>query len=129
MTVTVLVFDPHRELADMAAEVLTGQGFTALVARTVPQLSAVLLAHTSIEVFICHAAPAATGRADLLRGALRVIESRVDAGLVVISSAPFEDLESVPRSAVHLQKPFGAAELLRAVDQARQGIGALIVAP
>jgi hypothetical protein len=39
--------------------------------------------------------------------------------MVVISSRLPEDLEPFPRTAVFLEKPFGRAQLLEAVERAR----------
>jgi|GEM_PF-5460500 len=115
---TVVVADPHRELTELAVEVLIERGLNASTALTVTELTAALRPPSSVDVAVCHATlPIDAG--DEQRHALRaVLAERLDIGLVVISSRPFEDIEGIPAFAVCLQKPFGAVELLEAVQEA-----------
>lgn len=115
---TVLVVDPHRELAEMAAEVLRQRGFEALVASNLAQMTALLDSTPAVDVAVCHASSASGtvgGPPDLVTE----LWARPGIGLVVISSRPFEDVPGVPPTAIRLLKPFGAVELLAAVKQAR----------
>ncbi|WP_036137815.1 response regulator [Luteibacter sp. 9135] len=52
---TVLVVDPHRELAEMTAEVLRVRGFEAVAASTLSDMSALLECTLTVEVAACHA--------------------------------------------------------------------------
>lgn len=113
---TILVLDPHRELADMAGEVLSARGFSVAVAERFESALEVLDANPSIRVAVCHATLPRAGEAEV--PILSELTLRNDIALVVISSRPFEDVPGIPPRAVLLAKPFGASELLAAVAEA-----------
>jgi DNA-binding response OmpR family regulator len=114
---TVLILDPHRELADMAGEVLSARGYTVAVAERFEAALGHLDADPSIRVAVCHATlPSDVHQAPV--PILRELASRKNIALVVISSRPFEDVPGIPFRAVRLAKPFGAGELLDAITRA-----------
>jgi DNA-binding response OmpR family regulator len=114
---TILILDPHRELADMAGEVLRARGFSVVVAERFEAAISALDAAPSLRVAVCHASlPSDVTREPV--PILRELASREDIALVVISSRPFEDVPGIPARAVRLAKPFGARELLDAIARA-----------
>jgi DNA-binding response OmpR family regulator len=111
---TILILDPHRELAEMAGEVLKARGFTVVVAARFEAGMKTLDSVPSLRVAVCHATlPSGPGRQ--LAPILGELALREDIALVVISSRPFEDVTGIPTRAVRLSKPFGARELLDAI--------------
>lgn len=114
---TILILDPHRELADMAGEVLSARGFSVTVAGRFEDAMATLDSVPTIRVAVCHATlPSDSG--DGQASVLHELGGREDIALVVISSRPFEDVADIPVRAVRLAKPFGAGELLDAIARA-----------
>lgn len=114
---TILILDPHRELANMAGEVLSARGFSVVVAEHFEGAQKLLQETPSLHTAVCHA----TLPSDRFSGdvpILRELAERKDVALVVISSRPFEDVPGIPARAVQLAKPFGAGELLAAIKQA-----------
>jgi DNA-binding response OmpR family regulator len=113
-TPTILVLDPHRELAEMAGEVLKARGFNVAVAERFEVALATIEDAASIRVAVCHATlPSDGGDEDV--PILRELAHHRHIALVVISSRPFEDVPGIPDRAVRLAKPFGANELLNAI--------------
>jgi len=122
---TVLILDPHRELAEMAGEVLTARGFSVTVSGHFESALTMLDSMPTIRVAVCHATlPSDSG--DLQAPILAELASREDIALVVISSRPFEDVEGIPSRAVQLAKPFGAKELLDAIARASRTVATQI---
>jgi DNA-binding response OmpR family regulator len=118
---TVLILDPHRELAEMAAEVLSARGFSVTVSGHFESALTALDSAPAIQVAVCHATlPSDSG--DRQAPILAELASREDIALVVISSRPFEDVEGIPGRAVRLAKPFGARELLDAIALASRTV-------
>jgi CheY-like chemotaxis protein len=115
---TVLVVDPHRELAEMAAEVLRVRGFEAVAACNLSQMCELLECIPALEVAVCHAS-SVSGMADSPPDVVSALSKRPGIGLVVISARPFEDISDLPPNAVPLLKPFGAVELMAAIERAR----------
>jgi DNA-binding response OmpR family regulator len=114
---TILILDPHRELADMAGEVLKARGFSVVVAERFEAARKILQDTPSLQVAVCHATlPSEEGGSDV--PILRELDKRKDVAVVVISSRPFEDVSGIPAHAVRLAKPFGANELLDAISHA-----------
>jgi DNA-binding response OmpR family regulator len=114
---TILILDPHRELADMAGEVLRARGFSVVVAEKFEAAITALDSAPSLRVAVCHASLPS----DVSRGPVPILSklaAREDIALVVISSRPFEDVPGIPARAVRLPKPFGARELLDAIARA-----------
>jgi DNA-binding response OmpR family regulator len=114
---TVLILDPHRELAEMAGEVLSARGFSVAVAERFEAAVAHLDASSTIRVAVCHATLPSQDSPEPVP-ILRELAGREDIALVVISSRPFEDVLGIPERAVKLAKPFGAGELLDAIARA-----------
>jgi CheY-like chemotaxis protein len=114
---TILVLDPHRELADMTGEVLKARGFSVAVAAHFEAALGHLETASTILVAVCHAT-LPSGAARQQTPILRELALRSDIALVVISSRPFEDIPDIPERAVRLSKPFGASELLDAIERA-----------
>jgi CheY-like chemotaxis protein len=114
---SVLIVDPHRELAEMAAEVLRVRGFEAVAASNLSQMCE-LLECTPVEVAVCHAS-SVSGAPDSPPDVVSALSKRPNIGLVVISARPFEDISDLPPNAVPLLKPFGAVELMEAIEKAR----------
>jgi DNA-binding response OmpR family regulator len=120
---TVLILDPHRELAEMAAEVLSARGFSVTVAGRFEAAVKALDSEPTLRVAVCHATlPSEEG--DVQTPILDELASREDIALVVISSRPFEDVKGIPARAVRLAKPFGAGELLDAIARASLSVKA-----
>jgi DNA-binding response OmpR family regulator len=118
---TVLILDPHHELAMMAGEVLSARGFSVTVAGRFEAAMSALDSVPTIRVAVCHATlPSDTG--DEQAPILRELSPRKDVALVVISSRPFEDVPGIPERAVRLAKPFGAGELLDAIARASRTV-------
>jgi DNA-binding NtrC family response regulator len=116
-TPTVLILDPHRELAEMAGEVLKARGYTVVVAGRFEAGMEALDSVPSLRVAVCHATmPSVAGKQAV--PILDELALRADIALVVISSRPFEDVPNIPDRAVRLSKPFGAGELLDAIARA-----------
>ncbi|MET0255728.1 MAG: hypothetical protein ABWZ85_04970 [Luteibacter sp.] len=114
---TILIFDPHRELADMAGEVLAARGFAVVVAERFEAAQRIIRDMPTIQVAVCHATlPSNDTQAEV--PILHHLALREDVALVVISSRPFEDVPGIPARAVRLAKPFGAGELLEAISRA-----------
>jgi len=116
---TILILDPHRELADMAGEVLTARGFSVAVAERFEAAMRVLDSTPSIRVAVCHATLPSNNHVEQV-SVLQNVAARESIALVVISSGPFEDVPGIPDRAVRLAKPFGAGELLDAVTRASE---------
>jgi DNA-binding response OmpR family regulator len=115
-TPAVLILDPHRELAEMAGEVLTARGFGVVVAERFETALFALDTTPTLRVAVCHATlPSDNAEAAPI---LQEFSDRNHIGLVVISSRPFEDVQGIPPGAVLLAKPFGAVELLDAIARA-----------
>jgi DNA-binding NtrC family response regulator len=116
-TPTILILDPHRELAGMAGEVLKARGYTVVVAGRFEAGMEALDSVPSLRVAVCHATmPSVAGKQAV--PILDELALRTDIALVVISSRPFEDVPNIPARAVRLSKPFGAGELLDAIARA-----------
>lgn len=115
---TVLIVDPHRELAEMAADVLRVRGFGAVAACNLSQMCELLECIPAVEVAVCHAS-SVSGLPDSPPDVVSALSKRPGIGLVVISARPFEDISDLPVNAVPLLKPFGALELLTAIEKAR----------
>lgn len=118
---TVLILDPHRELAEMAAEVLSARGFSVAVSGHFETAMTTLDSVPTIRVAVCHAT-LPSGSGDQQAPILGELASREDIALVVISSRPFEDVEGIPSRAVRLAKPFGVRELLDAIALASRTV-------
>jgi DNA-binding response OmpR family regulator len=116
-TPTILVLDPHRELAEMAGEVLRARGFTVVVAARFEAGMEALDSVPSLRVAVCHATLPSEATEEPVP-ILSELALREDIALVVISSRPFEDVPGIPQRAVRLSKPFGAGELLDAIARA-----------
>jgi DNA-binding response OmpR family regulator len=116
---TVLILDPHRELALMAGEVLSARGFTVVVAARFETALDTLDSTPAIRVAVCHATLPSDVRGEPVP-ILDELAHREDIALVVISSRPFEDVPGIPERAVRLAKPFGAGELLDAISLASE---------
>lgn len=114
---TILVLDPHRELAEMAGEVLSARGFTVAVAERFETALAAIEDTASIRVAVCRATLPSEGTG-IGSSILEELAIRRDIALVVITSRPFEEVPGIPDWAVHLAKPFGANELLNAIANA-----------
>jgi DNA-binding response OmpR family regulator len=114
---TVLILDPHRELALMAGEVLSARGFTVVIAARFETALDTLDSIPTIRVAVCHATLPSDVRGEPVP-ILDELANREDIALVVISSRPFEDVPGIPERAVRLAKPFGAGELLDAISLA-----------
>jgi DNA-binding response OmpR family regulator len=115
---TVLVVDPHRELAEMAAEVLRVRGFEAVAASNLSQMCELLECTPAVEVAVCHAS-SVSGFPGSPPDVVSALSKRPNIGLVVISARPFEEIHDLPANAVPLLKPFGAVELMAAIEKAR----------
>jgi CheY-like chemotaxis protein len=115
---TILVVDPHRELAEMAAEVLRVRGFEAVAASNLSQMCELLECIPAVEVAVCHAS-SVSGFPDSPPDVVSALSKRPNIGLVVISARPFEEIPDLPANAVPLLKPFGALELIAAIEKAR----------
>lgn len=120
---TVLILDPHRELAEMAGEVLRARGFSVAVAGRFEAALGHLDSVPTIRVAVCHAT-LPSNRGDEQAPILEELAPRTNIALVVISSRPFEDVAGIPARAVRLAKPFGARELLDAIAQASMTVEA-----
>ncbi|QDE41295.1 hypothetical protein FIV34_19895 [Luteibacter pinisoli] len=116
-TPTILILDPHRELAEMAGEVLISRGFEVAVAEHFEAAVSTLEAAPTIRVAVCHATLPSDARGNAVP-ILHTLAEREDIALVVISSRPFEEVPGIPSRAVLLAKPFGARELLDAITEA-----------
>lgn len=113
---TILILDPHRELTDMAGEVLRSRGYRVRVAERFEAAAVAINTIPTINVAVCHATlPSGEAEAVPIFG---VLAARLDIALVVISSRPFEEVPGIPSHAIRLSKPFGAGELLSAVERA-----------
>jgi DNA-binding NtrC family response regulator len=119
---TILILDPHRELADMAAEVLSARGYVVVVAERFEKALTALDSVPTIRLAVCHATLPSDGRPEPV-SILQELAPRADIALVVISSRPFEDVAGIPERAVRLAKPFGASELLDAIARASRTSG------
>ncbi|QWT22201.1 hypothetical protein KPL74_09350 [Bacillus sp. NP157] len=102
----------------MTGEVLASRGYSVLVAERFEAAMALLGGTPAVKVAVCHATlPEAGGEHASM---LSELNERPEIALVVISSRPFEDVPGIPAHAIQLQKPFGANELLDAVNRAMQ---------
>lgn len=115
MSLSILVIERHRVLADSVADALAGNGspvrrvwrYEDVLAAMRTRPPAVLVSHSTV--------PDMNGKeVDLMP-----VLANYPAALVVISSRGKDDIAGFPSRAVFLAKPFGRQQLLDAIEQAR----------
>lgn len=114
MTYSALVIDRDKELVGSIADILRMDGAQVREAWR-PEHIPAALAEGMPDIVICHPA-AATAAEDT--SALVALLGRPDLAVVIITGRAFFDLPLIPTHALLLEKPFGRAQLRRAVADA-----------
>lgn len=112
-----LVFDRAHMVAETVALVLTDAGYKAHATVTYREAKRAFQELPELALMVIHADTPGERRGSALLHAL--IRERPHTAIVVVSSRLPQDLEPFPRSAVFLEKPFDRAQLLEAVERAR----------
>ena len=117
-TPSALVFDRAHMVAETVALVLSDAGYAARATVTYREAKRAFQELPELALMVIHADTPGERRGGALLQAL--IRERPDTAIVVVSSRLPQDLEPFPLSAVFLEKPFDRAQLLDAVDRARE---------
>lgn len=105
-------------VAETVAMVLTDAGYQARATVTYRDAKRAFHELPELSLMVIHAdTPGERRGTALLQAALR---ERPSTAIVVVSSRLPQDLEPFPLSAVFLEKPFDRAQLLDAVERARE---------
>lgn len=113
-----LVFDRASMVAETVAMVLDYAGYAARATVTYKDAKRAFQNMPELSLLVIHAdTPGERRGTALLRAVLR---ERPKTAIVVVSSRMPADLEPFPLTAVFLEKPFDRAQLLEAIDQARE---------
>lgn len=112
-----LVFDRAHMVAETVALVLTDAGYAARATVTYRDAKRAVQELPELALMVIHADTPGERRGGTLLHAL--IKERPHTAIVVVSSRLPQDVGSFPRSAVFLEKPFDRAQLLDAVERAR----------
>lgn len=116
-TPTALVFDRAHMVAETVALVLADAGYAARATVTYRDAKRAFHELPELALMVIHAdTPGERRGAGLLQALIR---ERPNTAIVVVSSRLPQDLEPFPLSAVFLEKPFDRAQLLDAVERAR----------
>ena len=113
-----LVFDRASLVAETVAMVLDDAGYAARATVTYRDAKRAYQNMPDLSVLVIHADTPGERRGTALLQA--VIRERPKTAIVVVSSRQPQDLEPFPRTAVFLEKPFDRAQLLEAIDRARE---------
>lgn len=113
-----LVFDRASMVAETVAMVLDDAGYAARATVTYKEAKRAFQNMPELSLLVIHADTPGERRGTALLQA--VLRERPKTAIVVVSSRLPQDLEPFPLSAVFLEKPFNRAQLLDAVDGARQ---------
>lgn len=112
-----LVFDRAHMVAETVALVLTDAGYAARATVTYRDAKRAFQELPELALMVIHAETPGEHRGSTLLQA--VIRERPRTAIVIVSSRPPQDLRPFPLSAVFLGKPFDRAQLLDAVERAR----------
>lgn len=115
---TALVFDRAPMVAETVAMVLDDAGYRTRFTVTYRDAKNAFHEMTDLNLLVVHAdTPGERRGSALLLAALR---ERPGTAMVVVSSRLPQDITPFPKSAVFLEKPFNKAQLLDAVERARE---------
>lgn len=115
---TALVFDRAPMVAETMAMVLDDAGYDTRFTVTYRDAKNAFHEMTDLNLLVIHAdTPGERRGSALLQAALR---ERPRTAMVVVSSRLPQDVKPFPLSAVFLEKPFSRAQLLEAVERARE---------
>lgn len=112
-----LVFDRASMVAETVAMVLDDAGYAARATVTYRDAKRAFQNMPELSLLVIHADTPGERRGTALLQA--VLRERPKTAIVVVSSRMPEDLEPFPLTAVFLEKPFDRAQLLDAIEQAR----------
>lgn len=116
-TLPALVFDRASMVAETVAMVLSDAGYEARGVVTYRAAKQAFSEMDELALLVIHADTPGERRGSVLLQA--TLRERPSTAIVVISSRLPQDLAPFPRTAVFLEKPFSRAQLLEAVDRAR----------